>query len=418
MNSRHPRTRSGRALPALLFVASQVLILGGAGGAVAWRMSDSPPTPQIPELRATPLEIGPVYDYDVVISDEQLSYVLTRLRPKLDGPKTKINQVDHALRFWGSQAMFADPAHPSGAEMRQLLINHERFKRLYGEGADERPLLINQPHGVRVRVQEGERSSSHYDHTVASLAEVGTPLDFPIQTPNGSMTYRAMVEQVYRDFSINQVEYEWSTMVFAMFSPSPTPWRTKEGQAITFDALADRLMRQEQPQGVCFGNHRLYSLVVLLRVDQESPILSPEAKSRIVSYLQGMTQRLVATQHVDGFWNGDWPTKKPAEGAASQVEGDRLGDRIIATGHALEWWAMVPEELADEIHPPRHVLVAAGKWLVKTVEGLTDEQIDTQYTFLSHAGRALALWRGKYAYEVPLNETPRQPAESPDKKES
>jgi hypothetical protein len=69
---------------------------------------------------------------------------------------------------------------------------------------------------------------------------------------------------------------------------------------------------------------------------------------------------------------------------------------------------MVPKSLEDEILPPRHVLAAAGQWIVKTVEGLTDKDLPTHFTFLSHAGRALALWRGKFPYEVPLHEM--QPA--------
>src|SRR5690606_36931888 len=150
-----------------------------------------------------------------------------------------------------------------------LLLNQSRFEQLYGQAGAARPLLIPAPPGVRVRVNEGEMSSSHVDHTAASLAEVGTPLSFPIETTAGAGTYRQIVEQVFRDFSLNQVEYEWSTMVFALFASSPEAWRTNEGQTMTFDRLAQRLMRQDQPQGVCFGNHRLYSLVILLRVHDQ-----------------------------------------------------------------------------------------------------------------------------------------------------
>jgi hypothetical protein len=393
-----------------VFVLSQVLILGAAVAAVGLRLKAPPEVAVVPVLRNEPIHIAPVYDMPEVVSDEQLSATLTRLRPRLAGPETKINHLDHALRFWDNEAKFTEADCPSGEEMRKILTSFPRFVALYGkEKGSKLPLLINEADGIRVRVNEGNMSSSHVDHTVASLAEVGTPLDFPIETPVGPGKYRDLVEYVFNSFSLNQVEYEWSTMTFAMFLPPTTEWRTKEGQTINFDILARRVMRQEQPQGVCFGNHRLYALVVLLRVHEESPILSDEVHAEVVAYLQDMTKRLVASQHVDGFWNVDWPDgKKPESATPTTADGDRLGDRIIATGHALAWWAMVPKSLEDEILPPRHVLAAAGQWIVKTVEGLTDKDLPTHFTFLSHAGRALALWRGKFPYEVPLHEM--QPA--------
>ncbi len=405
MKTRHARLRSGRVLPAIVFLISQVVILGVAGATIGIRLRSEPDKVAIPALRPTPIAISPLYDYEVVVTDEQLSRVLTKLRPRMAGEKTKINHIDHALRFWGQEAKFQDAQCVSGAEMRNLLTDNNRFVQLYGEAGKKKPLLINMPSGgVRVRVAEGDMSSSHHDHTVASLAEVGTPLDFPIVSPKGPGTYREMVEEVIREFSINQVEYEWSAMTFAMFMPPSTTWTTKEGQQISFDTIAQRIMRQEQPQGVCFGNHRLYTLVVLLRVNEQEPILSPAVKQEVVDYLRDITQKLVAHQHADGFWNSTWPTAKPTSVVPTAVDGDSLSDRIIATGHALEWWAMVPRELADELHPPRPVLAAAGQWIVKTMDGIQDKDVPGYFTFSSHAGRALALWRNKFPHQVTLNE--------------
>jgi hypothetical protein len=55
-----------------------------------------------------------------------------------------------------------------------------------------------------------------------------------------------------------------------------------------------------------------------------------------------------------------------------------------------------------ESHPPRDTLVRAGQWLVATIEEMSDDTIAANYTFLSHAGRALALWRGKQVADVDL----------------
>jgi hypothetical protein len=147
---------------------------------------------------------------------------------------------------------------------------------------------------------------------------------------------------------------------------------------------------------------------VKLRVDDEwdgpEPMLSPEKRGEIVQYLQEQTVKLLAHQHDDGFWNNQWPTATPASLEPTETIGDRLGDRIIATGHALEWWALLPERDRDEILPPtRKPLIDASKWLVRTINELDEEKVAEYGPFLSHAGRALALWRGKFPDQVDLN---------------
>ncbi len=391
-----------------------VLLIAAGVTAATIHWQRKPWRPALPPLRDVPLSVEPQYNYPIVVTDEQLRSVLSKLIPRDFGKQTRINHVDHALRFWGVEAEFNHPEFAeakfsetepdvlsgpgvlSGREMLALLTDHRRFTQRYG--AEATPLLIDDGSGIRVEVNQGITTSSHVDHTMAGLAEVGTPLDFVIQTPERQTTYRSIVEQALRDFSLNQIEYEWSAVTFALLVKSDTHWVTHEGQRMTFDRIARRMMRQEMPQGVCFGNHRLHALVMLLRVDSETPILSPQRRRDIMDYLHGMTRRLVQTQHPSGFWNVDWPVRRPDHGRPSRKEGDRLGDRIIATGHALEWWALAPREL----HPPRHVLASAGQWLARTVEELSAEQIQDYYTYLTHAGRSLSLWRGVRPAEVSL----------------
>jgi hypothetical protein len=173
---------------------------------------------------------------------------------------------------------------------------------------------------------------------------------------------------------------------------------------MSFDRIAGRLMREEPSEGVCSGNHRLHALVVFLRMDDQMAaegkerILSPEGRRRIVDYLRGITATYVRHQHADGFWNGKWPTANPPGSEPTDADGDRLSDRIIVTGHVLEWWSVAPEEL----QPPRQVKVAAGQWLVRTVDRMSDAEVEGNFTFLSHVGRALAQWRGVIPAEIDL----------------
>jgi hypothetical protein len=86
---------------------------------------------------------------------------------------------------------------------------------------------------------------------------------------------------------------------------------------------------------------------------------------------------------------------------------------LLVTGHALEWWSLAPSELL----PPRETLVKAGQWTVNAILELDDETILKRYGPLSHAGRALAMWRGLWPYQVELDpskplarKTPAEPS--------
>jgi hypothetical protein len=380
-------------LSSLQFVVIQTLLVTAA---VAWgasRYGELMGEQALPPLRAEPLTVEPLYDYPTVVTDEQLARVLNKLRPRFHGSQTKINHVDHALRFWTTSAEFADEQFLDGQAMRALLVDHRRFAEVYG--ASEPPLLIDTPTGVDVREQHGNRTSSHVDHTMACLAEVGTPLDYPIFTAGGQTTFGALVEDSLRSFRLNQPEYEWSALTYALLLPPVTHWTTTDGQQVSFDRLARRIMREDLGRGVCFANHRMHTLAMFLRVDEQVPILSSEVRAEVMEYLKRITVKLVAHQHADGFWDGNWPFSRAGQQAAKS-SGNELADRILATGHALEWWALAPEQL----HPPRHVLASAGQWLVRTIDQLSDQQVQNTYTYLTHAGRALALWRGQSPAEA------------------
>lgn len=379
------------------FLITQLVVLTTGLAWAAYRVEHLESDGELPNARNEPLTVRPLVDYPEVVSDEQLRGVLSKLVPRFRGKRPKINYVDHALRLWGIDATFPDPQCLSGREMRQLLLDHQQFKAAWGDQTN--PLLIDTDSGIRVRVQQGLATSSHVDHTLAGLAEVGTPLSFPVHTRAGKTTVRALLAHSLREFSLNQVETEWSALSYALYLPPAKRWKSRDGQEITFDRLANRLMRQELSQGVCFGNHRLHALVVLLRADEQSgsaharksgySVLSASTRSNIVNHLKEATEILVRNQHPEGYWSRSWAEDGSEHSAEALAEGLRA--RILATGHCMEWWALAPEEL----HPPGDCLVRAGQWLCRTIETLSDQQVQNQYGPLSHAGRALALWRAR-----------------------
>ncbi len=370
-----------------IVVFLQCLVLVVIVGAPVVRSQQMDNKRRLPDVRNNPIEILPEYDDPQVVADEQLVKLLSRLSPKFANPRPKINHVDHALRFWGIDAEFESTECLSGRQMQRMLINHSSFAEAWGERA--RPLLVNGDYGIAVRTALGPATASHVDHTLASLAEIGTPLDYPIETSAGTTTLKEMFEQAMLSFRLNQQEYEWTVLSLLLYAKSDAAWYTREGQQVSFDSLAVRAMRQPYSQGVCYGNHRLFTLVMMLRVNQEIPILREETERAISNFLTSATDRLIASQHADGYWDETWAADAwPLEETADEQV---LSHRLLATGHALEWWAMAPEPLL----PPREVIVRASQWLLSQVDSMTDEQIAANYTFLSHAGRALALWRGQ-----------------------
>ncbi|MDA1164865.1 MAG: hypothetical protein O3B13_17360 [Planctomycetota bacterium] len=348
----------------------------------------------LPELRTEPLSVRPLYDDPEVISDSDLRIVLEKLRPEFRGPSPKTNHIDHSLRMWRPEATFDDDRFLSGIEMREFLLDHRRFSLAWGD--KQPPLLIPSETGTIVRVQQGPASSSHRDHTLATMAETGTPLDYPVITASGEVPLSSLLERTLNSFSLNQVEYEWSTLAFACYVPTLSGWYSSEGQHITFDRLADRLMRERRHRGVCRGNHRIYSLVILLRINEQTQILSDDGRDRIETWLADITSRLIETQHVDGFWEGDWPGTEFDGRAEAKVDSfGTLRLRILVTGHVLEAWALAPEQLL----PPREVIHQASQWLTQTIKTMSAAEIREDLTFLTHAGRALAMWRGRFPHE-------------------
>ena len=378
-----PLTNSAR-----IFLAIQAIILATLAVASMHTAGSVNERKLSPMLKDQPWQVRPLYDHPFVIADEQLELVLQKLHPAFSQNPTKINFVDHAIRMWGEDATFDDEAF-SGKRMLNLLLNNEAFSTVWGSST---PLIQKSAHGIRVNTQQGRPSVSHVDHLMGTLAEIGVPLSHPVRTPQGSDQVGSILRHALATLRVNQREYEWTTLAAAFYAQNGKPWYSADGQLIDFNVLARRIMRQQQPQGVCYGQHRLYTLTMLLRIDdlmaakESDRLLSSKIRKEVMTYLLSMTQRLFHSQSPDGYWDGNWPS---ADEPIPDPTTDPLSRRILATGHVLEWWAMAPKEL----HPPRHTIVNAAQWLAREIEAMDQDKIEKNYTFLTHAGRALALWR-------------------------
>jgi hypothetical protein len=296
--------------------------------------------------------------------------------------------VEHALRAWRSEIEFENEELISGPQMVDYLLDTGAYVASWGDQHD--PILQPNNEGIAVRWASDRSASVHHDHMLASLAEAGVVLDRPVYTPARRTTLREIFAEALRDFRLDERETEWSTMAFASFlAPQKTAaWRNSQGRYISFDMLATRLLRSHKKKGVCLGIHRVYSLMMLVRLDDEyGQLISQGTREEIFAFLSDVRQLIIDSQYENGSWPPNW-----ADGAEAQANEDpeeKSYRRVIATGHHLEWLAIAPREL----HPPHESIVRAAQWTIQNVRETPQDVIDSNYTFYSHVGNALALWR-------------------------
>lgn len=351
---------------------------------VSSELSQSGYATVVPVPREKALIIEPFYDDPEVVSDEELAAVLAKVRPKFPREKLKPNHVEHALRTWWLNAKFRDPKVMSGEAMKEFLVDHGQYLSSWGEKIS--PLLVDRREGVAIRWGKEECASVHHDHWLACLTEAGVDLHEPVFTPNRRMDIESVLQEALRDFRLDEVEVEWSALAFGLWIAPQKTWVTRTGRELSFDLLAERLMRGHKKYGVCAGTHRVYSLMVLVRLDDDHDILSDEMRGRVMDHLRSVRDLITVSQFPDGHWPSNW-----SEGADALTKpiNDELYKQVIATGHQLEWLAIAPKEL----HPPREMILKAADWVIKTTTEQSDADILQRYTFFSHVGNSMALWR-------------------------
>lgn len=341
---------------------------------------------RLPVARNKPLEISSLYDRPDFISDEELADVLRQIQPRFPVKETKPNFVEHALRTWGVHAVFSDPEVRSGADLARFLTDTASYVDSWGPSTA--PLLQERTGGLSVRWGAEKGASVHHDHWLASLTEAGATLDTPVFGPSRrSSTLADVLHESLRDFRLDEKETEWTAMAFGMWLPPEGHWVGTDGRRYSFDLIAHRLMRGQKEIGVCSGTHRVFSLMVLVRLDDQFPeVLSDSVRAEAYAYLEQVRDAIIASQFEDGHWPSNWPdgadaVKKPVD--------DALFKKVIATGHHLEWLSIAPKEL----HPPEEQIKKAFRWVIDTTKSQTPAEILERYTFFSHVGAAAARWR-------------------------
>ena len=336
-----------------------------------------------------PIRISSFYDDATVVTDEQLAAVLRKILPRFSQQKLRPNYVEHALRTWGAQIEFENPALISGPDMAGFLLDTGKYIASWGD--EGQPILEPLIDGVAVRWGPDRTASVHHDHLLACLTEAGVTLDTAVFTPRKQLQFRDVLNQALRDFRLDERETEWSVMAFGFWlAPERIhSWHNGDGRRISFDMLAERLMRNHKKHGVCLGTHRVYSLMALLRLHETygNSLLSETSVLNISHYLTDVQDLVIASQDTDGSWPPNWTEGATALSNPNAVE--KPHRRVIATGHHLEWLAIAPQQF----HPDCEVVRRGAAWAIQNAIDTPQSVIDENYTFYSHVGNALALWR-------------------------
>ena len=342
--------------------------------------------PHVVVPRERPLVIAPLYDRPDLISDADLAAVLQKVQPRFPRESLKPNHVEHALRTWGVGAQFQDPAVLSGKELTEFLTDHGKFINSWGKTIA--PLLQDLPTGVAIRFDRTDGGSIHHDHWLASLTEAGVRLKTPVYSPGRrNATIHTVLDQALRDFRLDEKETEWTALAFGLWIAPQHQWTGGDGRQYSFDLLSQRLRRGQKELGVCSGTHRVYSLMALIRLDDEfKETLSDAERKNVWAYLESVRDRITESQFPDGHWPSNWPEGKSA---VEKPIVDEFKAVVIATGHHLEWLSIAPKEL----HPPEETIRRAMQWIIKTTKDNSQQTILDNYTFFSHIGKAGAMWR-------------------------
>lgn len=225
----------------------------------------------------------------------------------------------------------------------------------------------------------------HPGQVLSALAECGVPLTQDLVTiSDRTITVSDLVEDCAQSFSFDE-DIEWRSVALAVYRPHITSWTTRAGEDVSFDRITKELLRRTRTQGgltSCWGTHAFYTLAVFLSVDGSVPIWRDRSlKADVTASLMNASDNLASTQRNDGAWDEHWSLPGMTRSVLSTEQ------RLLVTGHHLEWLAMAP----SECRPSAVVLEAAGEFVASEVAQRSLEQRLKQICACSHGLRAFVL---------------------------
>lgn len=343
------------------------------------------------KARQQPVELRPIAGLADAVTEEQLIKALGAALPLWHPPT--VPSLIHELKLWGRNADFTKEMvgqARSGTMMVETLLSDKLCQeRTTPNGAS---FLLESPFGINVVLAgtmdaKENRAEGHPGQLLSVLGEVGVSLDTPVTTVSGrSGTVAGILQDATMRFAWTR-EAEFIGAALARWIPPETTWTDQFGNRYSFDDMAQHLMATPHGKGCCGGCHVPYTLVTILGVDRQYPLLSSPIRDRAMRWLADLSAQLEQTQLSDGAWDRTWPGKDKA----GLIFEDPILDRVTVTGHHLEWIALAPES----VRPSRAVVERAVSACVADIGQLPPVEKRSFKALLpcSHAARALCLMR-------------------------
>lgn len=332
-----------------------------------------------------PFQVGPLVSLRGQLDKELIRKGVARLTLQR---VSATGEVLHALRLFGPDAAVFDQGLKRPVQLLDRLLDHDLGVAAFGG----EPPLIDTREGVRCRISvprdrswQRERQT-HEDQLLAVLAEIGVPLGRPLTTAGGQRSVRDILKDTCANYNPDQPEIEWSGLAIGLYLPPQTSWRDKYGKEYSLDFLAESLMGRRFHETLpCAGTHLLYTLTVLLRVDEGSSVLSAPVREKLHRYLRERTALAARTQAEDGTWAPSWYLGERALPVPPEAPPEAAWPRVLATGHHVEWLMLLPPDL----QPPPGCFLRAARWLQVRLATDPTDALFSWYCPYSHAGKVL-----------------------------
>jgi hypothetical protein len=381
-----PRYRRPAVLWTVLCIGLAALVAGrrlftttAVGGSD--RPGDGAEPVAVGSARELPLRIPALARPCLPLTQDEDDWVRRQIQPTGEPNKLTPSTFLHVLRAHGLGARFTDPAYSTSEALLGPLLDSATGERVFGKAS-----LVLVPAGARYLTRTPPRESTwreyHRDQNLASFAELGLPLSTTLTIEGKPVTLRDVLRDSVGDFHLQPKELEWTALAYTLYLPPQAGWVNRYGERYTFDDLATELLSRRFMSASCGGAHLLYTLTMIARADEATPVLSPAVRGRIRGRLQRCAGLAVDVQKPDGSWPGDWFLgTELSEGYHDESPSGTLDHRRLVTGHMAEWMIYLPQEL----QVPETTLKRAGQWLLADLKRLSAEEKAAQFCPCTHA---------------------------------
>lgn len=233
------------------------------------------------------------------------------------------------------------------------------------------PAFVAVRNGVRMTTARRSRADeSHQNQGLATLAELGMPLSWPLDLDGHKHSLREAIEDCVANFYLKEKELAWTAIALAYYLPPTRGWSNRFGESFTFDDLAHELLIRSFSSQCCGGAHLVQAATVLLRVDLEQPVLSDATRLQLQHYVGRCVDAAIRAQRPEGYWTPDWYKEMGEEVSPYSWSPKATTEAcFLITSHLAEWMLYLPVNMRAPDDTQRN----AAEWMLARLHEMPAE---------------------------------------------